>query len=529
MSKIQVLDCTLRDGGYCNNWTFGATNIRRIIDGLIEAQIEIIECGFLNHYIEYQNGVSKFNSMTQLFPFFPKDRGEKKLVVMANYGEIDIQKLEERSEDTVDGIRIAFHKKDLEEALKLCAQVKEKGYDVFIQAMVSLAYTDEEFLDLIRKANVIKPYAFYIVDSFGVMKQSDLTRLYYIVEHNLVKGVKIGYHSHNNLQLAYSNAQSLAGLKTNRELILDSSIMGMGRGAGNLNTELFVEYLNETNGANYALTPILKLIDEIISKFHQENYWGYSLPNYLSAKHNIHPNYARYLANKNTLTITEMDAIFEKIVADKRVNFDKKYIEELYLDYMKKETVNDERLQELKKSFENKKILLIAPGKSAETEKQKILEFMQQSNVISISVNFDYLGKTDYIFVSNIRRFKVLDDQLQSKVIITSNIAKDDCFLKVNYADLINGEERVADNAGLMLIKLFINLGIPEVFLAGYDGYSYENTQNYANESLKLLYRKDDFDSLNKGMNNILCEYLEKIKINFYTQSRFVGSLKDNL
>jgi len=329
MSRIQVLDCTLRDGGYCNEWRFGATNIRHIIDGLAHAGIEIIECGFLSHKISYKSGVSRFSTMAQLFPFIPQERDGKKFVVMANYGDIDVEKLEERSDDTVDGIRVAFHKKDLEGALQLCKQIKEKGYDVFVQAMVSLGYSDEEFLSLINRTNAIQPYAFYIVDSFGVMKQSDLTRLFYIVEHNLSKNIKIGYHSHNNLQLAYSNAQSLVNIQTNRELILDSSIMGMGRGAGNLNTELFVEYLNEACGTEYSLTPILRLIDEIISKFHQENYWGYSLPNYLSAKHNIHPNYAKYLSDKNTLTIADMDIIFKNIVEDRRINYDKQYIEEI--------------------------------------------------------------------------------------------------------------------------------------------------------------------------------------------------------
>ena len=109
--------------------------------------------------------------------------------------------------------------------------------------MVSLSYTDEEFLDLIRRVNELEPYAFYIVDSFGMMKRKDLTRLFYLVEHNLNENIKIGFHSHNNMQLAYSNAQSLVDLHSDRELIIDASVYGMGRGAGNLNTELFVQYM----------------------------------------------------------------------------------------------------------------------------------------------------------------------------------------------------------------------------------------------------------------------------------------------
>ena len=105
----------------------------------------------------------------------------------------------------------------------------------------------------------------------------------------------------------------------------------MGRGAGNLNTELFVEYLNDNMGTSYVLKPLLTIIDEILTLFYQQNYWGYSLPNYLSAKHNAHPNYAAYLDSKKTLTVEAMDELFAMMSDDKRSVYDKEYIEALYV------------------------------------------------------------------------------------------------------------------------------------------------------------------------------------------------------
>ena len=140
---------------------------------------------------------------------------------------------------SVDGIRVTFHKKDMLPALEQCRRLKEKGYKTFLQPMVALRYTDAEYLELIRLANEVGPYAFYLVDSFGTMKRKDMLRFFYMIEHNLREDIVIGFHSHNNLQLAYANAQTLVDLQTSRSLILDSSIMGMGRGAGNLNSELF--------------------------------------------------------------------------------------------------------------------------------------------------------------------------------------------------------------------------------------------------------------------------------------------------
>ena len=210
---------------------------------------------------------------------------------------------------------------------------------------------------MVKLFNELDPYAFYIVDSFGMMKYKELIRLFYLVEHNLKKNIIIGFHSHNNMQLAYSNAQNLVNIPTDRELIIDASVYGMGRGAGNLNTELFVEYLNENVNGQYTLKPLLTIIDQILSLFYQQNYWGYSLPNYLSAKHNIHPNYASYLDAKKTLTVENMDEIFSMMDKSKQFNYDKLYIEELYIKYMETGRVQEKHLTELKTILNNKNVL----------------------------------------------------------------------------------------------------------------------------------------------------------------------------
>ena len=234
MNRVHILDCTLRDGGYCNLWDFGFENTKDIISGLIKSNVEIIECGFLTDKVKYNKNVTKFTDLKELSSVIPDKRDGKLFVAMVNYGEYDINLLPNYDGSSIDGIRVAFHKKDMSEALDLCEKIKSKGYKVFIQAMVSLSYTDEEFLRLINYANKIGPYAFYIVDSFGMMKKKSLTRLFYMVEHNLNENIWIGFHSHNNMQLAFSNAQELVNIQTNRNLIIDSSVYGMGRGAGNL-------------------------------------------------------------------------------------------------------------------------------------------------------------------------------------------------------------------------------------------------------------------------------------------------------
>lgn len=521
MNTIHVLDCTLRDGGYCNQWKFGFENTKKITKTLVDANVDIIECGFLTNKVTYDPEVTKFTTLDEIAAVIPTDCKNKLFVAMMNYGEYNVEDLPEYDGKSIDGIRVAFHKKNLTEALEVCRGIKEKGYKVFVQAMVSLSYTDEEFLAMIRAMNDIEPYAFYIVDSFGMMKKKNLIRLFYMVENNLKDGIWIGFHSHNNMQLAYSNAQSLVDAQTNRNLIIDSSIYGMGRGAGNLNTELFVEYLNENADGKYNLKPLLNIIDEILNDFYQKNYWGYSLPNYVSAVHWVHPNYTGYLSEKNTLTVEAMDEIFSMMPQDKCFEFDKDYIEQLYVKYMATGEAQESHKADLKEKLKDKRVLLIAPGKSSGEEKDKIAAFAARDDVVSIGVNFNYPGcETDYIFASNLRRFRELPVEQYGKCIVTSNIPADNVYIQTNFFDLLLPIEAVQDNAGLMAIKLFTTLGVKEIYLAGFDGYSHDVKQNYAMWKMELVTKNAVIDAMNEGMRTVLESFEEIAKIIFLTMAR---------
>ena len=518
MEKIHILDCTLRDGGYCNQWRFGQQNIKRIIRSLIESGIDIIECGFLSQSIIPDKDVSRFTNIRDIEALIPENQQDKQFVCMVNYGEYSLEDIPAYSSGALQGIRVAFHKKDMLPALEFCRVLKQKGYKVFVQAMVSLSYTDEEFLRLIQIVNEFEPYAFYVVDSFGVMKQKDLMRLCYMVDHNLKKEIILGYHSHNNMQLAYSNAQAIINDRINRELIIDSSVFGMGRGAGNLNTELFVEYLNQTIGSEYQLKPLLGIIDEVLNRFYQENPWGYSLPNYLSAKYNSHPNYAGYLDAKKTMTVEGMDEIFSMMEDGKRTSFDREYIETLYVRYMSKMCIQEAHLDEFKSMLKGKCVLMIAPGKSSKDEADKIINAAASKDVVTIGVNFHYPHyQTNFIFVSNQRRFKELNPELYGKCIVTSNIPTTDAYLQVQYKELLNTWNSVEDNAGLMLIKLLIKMEASQILLAGFDGYSVVPEQNFANSEMAFYAKRATFESMNHGMSCALQEFKKQIKIEFLT------------
>lgn len=523
MSKVQILDCTLRDGGYCNEWKFGRNNIPKVLMGLEEAGIDIIECGFLKDSSITDDDSTQYSSLQQAEKFISTENKNCQYVCMINYGAVDIANIPDYSGGIISGIRVAFHKKDLKPALEFCEQIKKKGYLVYLQPMVVLDYSDEEFLELVRLANLIHPYAFYIVDSFGVMKKKELIHIFYMADKNLKTDIMIGFHSHNNMQLSYSNAQSLLEIQGNRDVIIDCCVFGMGRGAGNLNTELFEQYVNDNYGGHYSVPPILRIYDEILARFYVENSWGYSLANYLSAAHNSHPNYATYLENKNTLTVPNMNHIFSMMDVEKKNQFDKEYIEKLYQEYMARNRAKEEDSELFRKQVHNREVLIVASGTSSREEKDIILEYIKKNNCLVIAINAEYpYYESDYVFVSNIRRYKQMDKKLYPKMIVTSNILCDEAHLRLDYDKYTNNYEGVEDNAALLLIRFLIQEGISQIAIAGIDGYSHDLTQNYADSKMLIVTSSEVLDRRNVGIERFINEQKEFANIHSVTKPRYI-------
>jgi 4-hydroxy 2-oxovalerate aldolase len=186
---------------------------------------------------------------------------------------------------------------------------------------------------------------------------------------------------------------------------------------------------------------------------------------------------------------------------------------------MEKGKVNDKHIVELRSAIEGKTILLVAPGKSSTDEKEKIASFANNADVIMVSVNFNFVG-ADYIFLSNLRRFKELDDKNKDKCIITSNVPAGRSYLSTPYIALINDEEAVKDNAGLMAVKFFIDLGVKEIYLAGFDGYTHDVNQNYGDSKLEFISKNAVLDAMNEGMNRILARYSKEVSIRFLTEPK---------
>ena len=218
-----------------------------------------------------------------------------------------------------------------------------------------------------------------------------------------------------------------------------------------------------------------------------------------------------------------MDDIFARMDNEKRFSFDKSYIDDLYFDYMTRDAVHGERLEEFKNYINNKNVLIICPGKSSKEEKEKIIDFSRKSSVVTISVNFEYLEDiTDFIFLSNFRRYRELDKVYYKKCIVTSNIPDVGSYLQTDYNKLLNDVDFVRDNSCLMLIKLLADLGVKNIYLAGLDGYSTNISQNFIDNTMSFHTNRSILQAMNKGINKVLSMYKDKINIKFLTKQYYV-------
>lgn len=513
--NIKILDCTLRDGGYVNNNYFGTNNIKTIVRGLETARVDIIELGYIKNIKEYEDGKVDYPSFFTPIEkgFFNQDSGlEYTLMLLGE--EYDINDLEDHKETGIDNIRMTFHRNSIGKAIKYAEIIKEKGYKLYLQPTVTMRYSDSELLELINLCNnTIKPYAFAIVDTFGEMKHDDVIKLTKLFDEKLNKDIVLDFHSHNNLQMAFSNTITfIENCSADRNIVVDSSILGIGRGAGNLCTEIIANELNEKYGKNYDLTKILEVGSNEIEKIKQANPWGYSLEYYLSAIHRCHPSYSIYYLGLKTLNVSDINNILSMISEEKKPIFNKDYAQELYFAFNNNDINDSLSYKKLNKILKDKKILLIGPGTSILEYKKEIERFNSQDNVYSISINNSSIFTVDAIFFGNKKRFREYQEHNKVKndnlvYLLSSNIeekSEDKNILFFNYTQLIATDLNVSDNSLLMLINLLIKTGIREIIIAGFDGFNLNDENNFFDINLENMINKNNKEFL----NNIIKEYL---------------------
>lgn len=329
--EIEILDCTLRDGGHVNNADFGYQNILSIESALAAANLDIIELGFLRDG-DFTMDQSNYNQIEEAYNNISHIQKEQKFSVMIRPDWYDIKKLS-KAKDKIKLIRFAFYLKDIELTKTYCNIVEQLGYEYTLNPVNIMGYTQKELEWLLSEINSLSPYAVTIVDTFGSIQSKDLDRIYKTYEEILDTDIRIGLHLHENMSSSFMLAQQfLKNKKSGRKCIIDGSLLGMGRIPGNLPIEMLLDYMNSEYGCQYDLNPILKVISDIIEPIKNKRTWGYHPAYYFTAKYQIHRSYAEYyVEQKKDMTMADMLQIFEELkYDDEKTAFSKNKADKMY-------------------------------------------------------------------------------------------------------------------------------------------------------------------------------------------------------
>lgn len=297
--SIQITDCTIRDGGYLLEKNSDPEFVSGVISGLVKAGIDYIETGFLQDKVNGETIV--YHNSQGARKYIPQDTGKSEMVGFCDNSRYSAENLDICDGKSFQSLRISFAKHEREEALTFCRKAKDKGYHVFVQPMDAVGYTMEERASLIASVNEFQPEALAIVDTFGAMYLEDLIRIFKQMDSQLEKGIKIGLHTHNNLQLSCALAEQLISMavESDRSVAVDGSLYGMGRGAGNAGTEVIADFVNKHYGEQYDLSALLDTIERYLLPIRQKVYWGYDIPMFICGTEGAHVDNIGYL-EKNT-------------------------------------------------------------------------------------------------------------------------------------------------------------------------------------------------------------------------------------
>ena len=528
---VEILDCTLREAPV-EKMVFGKRFIQRFLSGLGRVGVDVIECGFLKNE-EYVEGSTIFKRVEEIQPYLLNRRPESMYVALVDYGRYDLDNLSEYTGESIDGIRICFKKAERNEVIEYAKAIKKKGYKVFIQHVDTLDYTDLELLQFIAKVNELRPYAYSVVDTFGSMYVDDMRRICELVNHNLDKRIKLGFHGHDNLMMANANVQEFVDLfSERRDIIVDASLLGCGRGAGNAKMELVVAYLNKKRRCNYDLNEVLDMIDHLMPRIQSRCTWGYSMPYVLSGLHGTHVFNVNYLLKNHNIKLKDLRGIIERLDYQQKKKYDYDLLDSLYVDYFD-HSIDDKAAREYLKGFQKRKVLILAPGKSLVDCRNTILDFIEKESPMIISLNSIMEGYTsDFVFFSSCNRYEYYENITgkckRQKCLVTSNIKKtaDENEFIFDYRSLLKYGWRNMDSSVILLFRLLLNNGYKRIYFAGLDGFRENKEDNYFDEELVTNMQREDLGLLTKEICEMFTDMLpdvqkKGVEVKFVTESRY--------
>lgn len=508
---VKVLDCTIRDGGFLNAWKFDPGVVREVYRAASKAGVDIVEIGYRGserHFDRAKYGPWRFSDEGDIRAAVSGIDGAR-VAVMGDFGAIAADDFPDAAGSPVSLVRVAAHKPELARALQLLQAVKKKGYQVALNAMGAAGYTDAErrgVADLVRDSGL--DYV-YLADSYGSLFPDQVRGMFEPLLE--VPGIQVGFHPHNNLQMAFAN--TLEAIRCGVHIV-DSTMFGMGRGPGNVPTEILLSYLQRFQPDRYNAVPVLNCIDLHFVEYEREHPWGYQLPYMLSGILECHPNYAKNLIDRRRYTMEEIWKVLEVIKRRNTVGYSPALVDEILenasVSAMDAEAVpmveaGVAPLDQGKSSgapayvgrHAGRPFLILGNGPNLEKYQDKIAMVIREHNPIVLGAN--YLGglfTPDYHAFTSVKRFKKYCGTVAegSQLLIGEHIDAATIreytarsYERIGYRDVLNAPFGI-DSEGVLqtncrtvsvlLLGVAIVMGADLVLAAGLDGYLHADPDN---------------------------------------------------
>ena len=532
--KIALLDCTLRDGAYINGSRFGTSAIKGIIKKLQEARTDIIEVGWLKD-AAHEEGSTYYHLPRDAAPYMVDRQDGIEYVAMIDWDRYDVDNLPPCDGKSINAVRVVFPHGKHREGIAVAERVREKGYRIFLQAANTLAYSEADLKDLAQCINACRPVAISVVDTFGAMFEEDLARIVRTLDAALNPAIAMGFHSHNNQQLSFALTMHFVELlaESERSAIVDASLCGMGRGAGNATTELVASYLDRKQNGNYDMDAILDAIDTYMEPFREAYTWGYSTPYFVAGMYQCHVNNIAYLQRNHRTNARDMRNIIASLSQAERRKYDYDLLERRYLENQSRLVDDEAAVRALRQEFAGRTVLLVAPGRSVIDKRERVHAFIKKEQPVVIGVNAICDGYAyDYLFFVNSARCDYAKNAhgktfAETKKILLSSIKTEGAEgeLILNFNRAIKRGWPHFDNAVISALRLLNSIGAKKIAIAGFDGFRHAYNESYADPSLPTLNPDNRWDELNVEISAIFEDVLSStrgsMEISFVTESLF--------
>ena len=381
--NINILDCTLRDGGYYNNWDFKFKDIQKYLNSVASTKISYVELGF--RFLENK----KIRGLTA----YTEDKLIKnlkipdniKIGVMINVGDLlknkrstleNCKKIFESKNSKLKFVRLACHYEEIFLIKEVISWLKKNNFIVFVNLMQISEIGNKKIIKACNFLKSTKVDIFYFADSLGSLTPNKTKNITQIIKKNFNK--QIGIHAHDNLGYALNN--SLAAYKNGANWI-DSTITGMGRGPGNLRTELILKQYNVLNFPKKK--NISKSILNFFLKLKKKYNWGKNKFYAFAAKNRIHPTYIQKLLSDERYKKKDYQQILNQLknIDTRKYNPYKLINSSLFLSQKPKGKILPREM------FKEKNFLIIGSGKSLNLNRHKIEKFIKIHKPFIISLN----------------------------------------------------------------------------------------------------------------------------------------------